>query len=561
MPEQRAEGGSVPSGTRTADQPGVVLQVRPRPATAHVALEWSPVEGALGYVVSRATSAEGPFVLVGGPGPSAAANARPVFADPTFGPDETAPRWYTVAALGAEGPGPASPPVSAAPEAGEAGEVTLLVDASRPSGALEPVWRRAIGCADLSPLLRGEVGWGGAAVAEDLGHALTLARDELGIEHVRTRPELPSAAVAGGEVTPAVLDQVYDRLVELGLRPVVPLGALPTSAVRPLVEHLLERYGAEEVEHWLFEVTAGSVTGPLTERYVAAARAVKAVHAGLRVGGPGSDHLPDVAALLAYAAEQEVPVDVVTATAHDGPPADLRALTRAYALGGHPEPEIWWTRWDVTTGSVPLGDAAASAALTLHAVRAAMDCAQVLASWAISDHAGYPVGVPRLFHGGPGLLTVGNLRKPRFWALRLLGRLGGTVLTTSLEGDGARSLVDALATSDADGRIDLLIWNGAYGSEGNVRLDRRVVVRVEGLRPGTYDVVEERLDEVYGDVVRAWRQLGAPDWPDDAGWRELRASDSPSRWLTGTCDAPEGRIDHLFDLPMPGVRLVSLRPR
>ena len=43
---------------------------------------------------------------------------------------------------------------------------------------------------------------------------------------------------------------------------------------------------------------------------------------------------------------------------------------------------------------------------------------------------------PTLFHGGFGLLTIGNLRKPRFWAIALLERLGDDEL--AIETDGRR---------------------------------------------------------------------------------------------------------------------------
>jgi len=46
-----------------------------------------------------------------------------------------------------------------------------------------------------------------------------------------------------------------------------------------------------------------------------------------------------------------------------------------------------------------------------------------------------------LLHGGFGLLTVGNLRKARYWALRMLERLGPDRLVVDVTGDGAESLV------------------------------------------------------------------------------------------------------------------------
>ena len=55
-----------------------------------------------------------------------------------------------------------------------------------------------------------------------------------------------------------------------------------------------------------------------------------------------------------------------------------------------------------------------------------------LSHWVASDHFEELGRPPRLEHGGFGLLTVGNLRKPRWWAMELLERLGESrvVVTT-----------------------------------------------------------------------------------------------------------------------------------
>jgi xylan 1,4-beta-xylosidase len=53
---------------------------------------------------------------------------------------------------------------------------------------------------------------------------------------------------------------------------------------------------------------------------------------------------------------------------------------------------------------------------------------------------------PELLHGGFGLRTIGELRKPRWWALSLLERLDDRRLPVDLTGDGGGSLVEALAT-------------------------------------------------------------------------------------------------------------------
>jgi beta-xylosidase len=67
------------------------------------------------------------------------------------------------------------------------------------------------------------------------------------------------------------------------------------------------------------------------------------------------------------------------------------------------------------------------------AARSAAGRVDALSWWVASDHfeeLGRPTS---LLHGGVGLLTVGNLRKPRLWALKLLERLGPEELRVDLK--------------------------------------------------------------------------------------------------------------------------------
>ena len=67
-----------------------------------------------------------------------------------------------------------------------------------------------------------------------------------------------------------------------------------------------------------------------------------------------------------------------------------------------------------------------------------------------------------LFHNGFGLLTVGNLRKPRYWAVHLAAHLGDQVLASGLSGDGAEVLVRCWATKHDDGTSTC--WSGTARS-------------------------------------------------------------------------------------------------
>ena len=105
----------------------------------------------------------------------------------------------------------------------------------------------------------------------------------------------------------SIMDRVYDRWVAAGIRPIVemdrvpsllraPSGPVPvndfakwTALISAFTEHLLERYGEDEVLSWYFECfnepdrMPSWVHNLLYDHFVAA---VTRVHPGLRVGGP-----------------------------------------------------------------------------------------------------------------------------------------------------------------------------------------------------------------------------------------------------------------------------------
>ncbi|MEO8208293.1 MAG: xylan 1,4-beta-xylosidase, partial [Chloroflexota bacterium] len=212
----------------------------------------------------------------------------------------------------------------------------------------------------------------------------------------------------------------------------------------------------------------------------------------------------------------------------------------------------------------PINDSAWAAPLVARGMRSSAGRLDALAYWVASDHfveLGEPVA---LFHGGFGLLTIGNLRKPRFWAIAMLERLAEAELACQVTGDGAGSMVEAWASADPDGRLAIAIWNGTLDQSkatGARALARKVSLEITGLRPGTYEIRHWRVDARHSNIVRAWERLGRPDWPDDAGWTRLRAADHlealepPHKVLV-----QEGRHDLTFDLPMPAMSLVELVP-
>jgi xylan 1,4-beta-xylosidase len=394
-----------------------------------------------------------------------------------------------------------------------------------------------------------------------------------------------------------------DRLLATGLRPVVELSFMPNALaadtdpsvfdyvglispprdldrwsdlVEALVRHLVERHGLDEVATWGFEVWneanikvfwAGRQSDYF-DLYDAAARAVKAVDDRLLVGGPSTAAAGWVDDLLHHAAETGVPVDFVTTHTYGAPPLDLRPILERF---GRPDIPIWWTEWGVSpTHGGPVNDSVWGAPLVARGMRSAAGRVDALAYWVASDQF-VELGVPeQLFHGGFGLLTIGGLRKPRFWAIAILERLGEAELACRVTGDGGGSLVEAWASRDGDGdgesadRVAVAIWNGSLDQTktgGDAALSRHVTLEVTGLAAGEYRVEHHRVDDEHSNIVRTWEALGGGDWPTEDQWSQLQAADElepllPHDRLRVGADG----VAHLaFDLPMPAISFVELR--
>jgi xylan 1,4-beta-xylosidase len=340
-----------------------------------------------------------------------------------------------------------------------------------------------------------------------------------------------------------------------------------------LAAHLVQRYGRDEVvSRWAFEVWNepnlevfwSGTREEYFRLYDVSARAIKAVDPGLRVGGPSSAAAGWVWELLGHLKDSGAPLDFLSTHVYGNVPLDLRPVLAACGRAGTP---IWWTEW----GTHPVhfhhvGDTVFAAAFLLRGMKSALGRIEALSHWVASDHFEELGAPPELFHGGFGLLSVGNLRKPRYWALALLARLGESRLPVVVSGDGAGGLVEALAARHEDGRIGVLAWNVTLDQSkigGDPRLDRRVWIRVP-VPPGTgFTARHYRIDAGHSNIAPAWERMRRDAlWPSPGQWAELRERNTldelgpPERVATGG----DGVLEFGFDLPMPGVSGLELIP-
>ena len=594
---QRLTGTGVTAAPALPAPPGLTTQQ----GAGHIRLSWLPLPGAAGYLIERSDAADGTPEILRHGGSDVPAVVGPPFAD-TGVADGTIYRYRVAGLAGAgEPPGAWSQPATGHTTAAPAQPADVRVDATAVTGQLERVWRM-VGAERLSQLgVAGETpgGAGTGPIGAEFAEALRLAHADLGATMVRAHAILHDDNAVVTRLGDGTLrcdfsrvDAIYDQVLALGLRPVVELSFMPAALARDpeqtvfayrgiisppadwaewrhlvgeLARHLVERYGAAEVAQWAFEVwnepnLAVFWPGSRDEYlrlYDEAARAVKAAHPGLRVGGPASAAAEWVELLAEHAVADGVPLDFVSTHTYGNMPLDLRPALLRHGFGGIP---AWWTEWGVgSTHFGPVHDSALGAPFVLSGFHSAQGRLDKVAYWVISDHF-EELGRPqRLFHNGFGLLTVGNLRKPRYWAVHLAEHQGDEVLRTDLTGDGAGTLVQAWATRHDDGTIDVLVWNGTINAAllaGDSRLDRDIRLTITGLPATIRHATLARVDARHSNVVA--HCPADVSWPDDALWARLRASDTLHEEQLPEVIPDDGIARFGFRLPMPGIARIRL---
>ncbi len=354
----------------------------------------------------------------------------------------------------------------------------------------------------------------------------------------------------------AYVDQIYDGLLRNGIRPIVEISFMPKKlafnpdALHPfwykqnvsppksmerwdalitaLAQHLVKRYGIEEVSQWYFEVwnepnidfwNGIPRQKSYFELYDHTARALKAVSPRLRVGGPATAAAAWIPDFLKHASENHVPVDFVSThgyaddTAEDlfgtSEPvsmndrvgkavAKVRKQISASATPGLP---LFWTEWNVP-GANEARDTAFVGPALANTIRECDGLVEQMSFWTFSDvfEEGGPIPLP--FQGHFGLRAKGGINKPSYYDFALLHRLGERRLPATTS--------NALATRRSDGSIAIALWNLTEpGTPGAVK-DFRLLFRNIGEGKSAYI---SRVDQEHSNTLAAYKSLGSPTDP------------------------------------------------
>ncbi|MFI5908578.1 xylan 1,4-beta-xylosidase [Dactylosporangium sp. NPDC051541] len=477
-----------------------------------------------------------------------------------------------------------------------------------PSGRLSDAWRRCVGAGRFDLALRRDYQDSLALVQQEIGFGYVrqhgLLSDGAGIYQAYTRGGTPGVAY-----TFTYVDQVVDAYLALGVKPFIELGFTPAALgsgpqtvfwwqgnvtppastsewaalVRTTITHLIDRYGLDEVRTWPIEVWNEpdlDVFWPAGDQddyhrlYELTACTVKEVDPSLQVGGPALSPGADAEWLKRFSAfveDRSVPIDFVSRHAYTSGPSQpvpfgtYQTLMPAATLLDQfaaPRQELAGTALaglpvHITEFSSsyrpdnPIHDTAFHAAYLAPVVVAAGDLVDSFSYWTFCDvfeEAGVPAS---MFHGGFGLLTHRQIKKPTFHLYSFLARMGPDVLA---RGDGY------LVTRDSAGHVTVLAWAPVDHTGRSAVAGSRVRLSVPvGGSCSRAFVARSSVGEEAGNARAAWAAMGRPASPRPRQLDALREAAEPVRTHRSAA-VVDGRVELDLVLGRHEVTLVEVSP-
>jgi xylan 1,4-beta-xylosidase len=360
------------------------------------------------------------------------------------------------------------------------------------------------------------------------------------------------------------VDQVYDGLLENGVRPFVELSFMPKKLaaeqilhpfwykqnvappkdwakwddlVFQFTKHLVDRYGLEEVSKWYFEVWnepnidfwAGQPKqSTYFELYDHSVRSVKKVNSQLRVGGPATAQAAWVDDLIKHCAENHIPLDFVSSHVYGNDSAkdvfgttenipreqmvcrSVKKVHEQIKASAMPDLPLFWSEYNASYMNEPaITDSTYMGPWLADTIRQCDGLVNEMSYWAFSDVFEEQGVVKQPFYGGYGLIAAGGIHKPAFNVFQILHLLGNERLEVNSDW--------ALVTRRSDGRLVLALWNYAAGPSPSSKTVQLKFESVKARRASIY-----RVDRDHGDPHPAYEGMGSPRYPTPAQLKEIR---------------------------------------
>jgi xylan 1,4-beta-xylosidase len=362
------------------------------------------------------------------------------------------------------------------------------------------------------------------------------------------------------------VDQVYDGLLKNGVKPYVEISFMPKKLafnpdalhpfwykqnvsppksmerwdelIRHFAQHLVDRYGIEEVATWYFEVwnepNIDFWNGIPRQKsyfdlYAHTAHDLKEVNPRLRVGGPSTAAAAWIGDFLKFTSANHVPVDFVSTHGYaDDTVEDLFGtneniamddrVCRAIAMvdgeiksSATPNLPLMWSEWNVQ-GMMESRDTTFVGPALANTIRECDGMVNMLSFWTFSDVFEEGGPIPKPFEGQFGLRAKGGINKPSYYAYGLLHELANERV--------ANASKNVIATRTADGGLAIAVWNLVDPDQRGTALAMSLLFRHV---PADAHVTIERVDESHGNVLKEYAAMGSPLDPTPEQVKQLNS--------------------------------------
>lgn len=441
------------------------------------------------------------------------------------------------------------------------------------------------------------IGSGHAALAQraDYLEQLKIAYDELGVKRVRFHgifdDDMNVCIRPGDLVFTGVRNRtkiysfyqvakIYDNLLRIGVKPFVELGFMPTPLasgkktvfhykgnvtqpkkmeewqefIREFARFLINRYGAEEVRSWYFEVWnepdldcffKGSMDD-YYRLYAATAEALKSVDSNLMVGGPANTPNTDPADFLNYCKRNNVPFDFISthryttdALGHTinkerknqikkirsaNPNQSLTSLiqpvfdtnnnfvqeNKGYLtekmkevrnkIGDIP---LYYTEWGISSNCVAeIHDTIKTSSFLVKTLLDSQGIIDGSSYWTFSDIFEELFFFPEPFCGGFGLMTNDGIPKPAFWAFKLLSKIPDTRYNLPITDED----VEISAFKGDTGNLFLMVYSQNFFEDNK---ESNISISVNNA-PNFTNAKITRINKTNGNPYDLWKNMGSP---------------------------------------------------
>lgn len=461
---------------------------------------------------------------------------------------------------------------------------TIKVQPATSSKQLTMPWRNIIAVGRANNLLRADILEHLAYAQKVMGYRYcrfhAIFDDEMKV--VQRNPETGKLVFQWHEV-----DQVYDALLKLGIKPFVELNPMPKAMasgtqtmfnygmnvtppksnqewgylIETFTRHLVERYGIDEVRTWYFEVWNepnlsgfwGGTQADYWELYKASALAVKKVDAQIRIGGPASSKGNWVKEIITYTTQNNLPLDFVSTHLYPqdeqvqypdrvGSPyrigdffsATVREVEDVVRKSEKPNLEIHWTEWNtqtaatakqITWGDNIYVDNLYAASFIARNCLELDNAAKSLAYWVVSDIFDEG-GIPHSpFSSTYGLISIHGLPKASFNAFKILRKLTGDIMTVTPK--EALPLGAGCFVVKEQSVTKVLLWNQNFPEIKDQKSWSGSVQIPSGL-DSALNIIQTTIGIGHGSPWETWQVMGRPQNLSPTQYDLLKAHAEPA---------------------------------